>query len=189
MAGHGTDKITSCEELLSFWFSDAMKSHWFSSTPDIDSQIREKFHTSWEKASNNGLDDWLNDAPCTLALVILLDQLPLNMFRGQPASFSTEQQAVTACKLAIARGFDKSTPSNRLAFLYMPLMHSENIEDQELSVNMFSAAGLPENLKFARHHRDIIKRFGRFPHRNEILGRQSSQEEINYLSSSEAFKG
>lgn len=177
------------ETILDFWFSDEVRPRWFDSTPELDSKIRERFRSLWESASKGELDEWRVTAEGALALVIVLDQLPLNMFRGLPAAFETEQQAVTVAKLAIESGLDRAIGKSQLAFLYMPLMHSESMSDQDLSVRMFDAAGLEENAKFARHHRSLIERFGRFPHRNAILGRESSAEEIAYLKSLEAFTG
>jgi uncharacterized protein (DUF924 family) len=121
--------------------------------------------------------------------VIVLDQFPLNMFRGEAQSYSTGEQALEVAADAVARGLDRELEGERLAFLYMPFMHSENPGDQEQSVALFEAAGLEDNLRFARHHRELIRRFGRFPHRNAILGRPSSAEELAYLASKEAFLG
>ncbi len=135
------------------------------------------------------LSQWKQSAEGALALTIVLDQFPLNMFRGQPQSFATEQQAVAVTKHAIAMEYHKLVLKDRLPFLYMPLMHSEISADQELSVRCFRSIGLKEQIAFAEHHRDIIRRFGRFPHRNAILGRKSTIEEIEYLSSQDAFKG
>ena len=111
------------------------------------------------------------------------------MYRGQPASFASESKAIAITKAAISRQFDRQLPRNRVAFLYMPLMHSEDMADQDLSVKLFEAAGLAENARFARHHRGIVARFGRFPHRNAILGRESTAEELTWLASDEAFRG
>jgi len=177
------------QDILDFWYSEEMQSRWFASTPTLDAEILEKFEALWREAAEGGLDGWKESPDGCLALVIVLDQLPLNMFRGTAESFRTEQLAVETAKHAIRRGFDLHLPSERLAFLYMPLMHSENLADQELSVNLFEAAKLENNLRFAQHHRELIRRFGRFPHRNRILGRESSQEEIAYLASKEAFLG
>ncbi len=180
---------TTPQEILDFWYSKEMQSRWFASTPALDAEIREKFGALWRAAKEGGLGGWKETPDGCLALVIVLDQLPLNMFRGTAESFTTEQSAVEITKHAIRRGFDRQLPSERLAFLYMPLMHSENLADQELSVNLFETAKLENNLRFAQHHRELIRRFGRFPHRNRILGRESRQEEIAYLASKEAFLG
>lgn len=183
-----TDEMTP-NVVLDFWFSPKVKAHWFDSTPELDGEIRLRFQSLWESASNGEVSDWQDSAAGALALVIVLDQFPLNMFRNLPAAFKTEQQAVAITKQAIASGFDSALKGAQLAFLYMPLMHSESIEDQDLSVSLYEATGLTENAKFACHHRDIVRRFGRFPHRNAILGRESRAEEIAYLESPSAFTG
>lgn len=177
------------QDVLDFWYADEMRSAWFKSTPSLDEQIRERFEATWQAARDGELDHWRESASGCLALAIVLDQFPLNMYRGEARSFATEQQAVRVTLYALEQGFDKQLPEDRLAFLYMPLMHSENAEHQALSVRLFEAARLQDNARFARHHQQIIQRFGRFPHRNVILGRQSSAEEQAYLNSSEAFLG
>ena len=176
-------------DILEFWYSARISPHWFSSTPALDDEIRARYEGLWRRAASGELDAWSDTPEGALALAIVLDQLPLNMYRGEPASFATEQKAVAVAKLAVARGYDKRLPSDRVAFLYMPLMHSENLDDQDLSVNLFRAAGLAANLHFAEHHRGIVRRFGRFPHRNAILGRENTPEELEYLASAWAFKG
>jgi uncharacterized protein (DUF924 family) len=176
-------------QIIEFWFSPPMARHWFNSTEALDRTIRQRFAGLWSEAANGHLDHWAETAEGALALCVVLDQFPLNMFRGQPAAFRTEQKAVAVTKACVAAGFDKQLPKDRLAFLYMPLMHSESMADQRLSVQLFEAAGLERNAEFARHHRDIIERFGRFPHRNAILGRLSRPEEVRYLDSPEAFTG
>ena len=183
------EPVFSPGDILAFWYSEPIRSRWFSSTPELDAEIRARYEQLWLEAAAGRLDDWKSIPEGCLALVIVLDQLPLNMFRGEAKSFSTEQQAVEICKVAISRGFDKQIALDQRAFLYMPLMHSENLLDQDLSVQMFEQAGLEGNVRFARHHRDLIRRFGRFPHRNAILGRESSREELEYLGSKEAFLG
>ncbi|HIO92299.1 MAG TPA: DUF924 domain-containing protein [Leucothrix mucor] len=180
-------------DILDFWYADDMKKAWFSSTPEIDENIRQRYEKLWQIAINKDLDDWKNTADGCLALIILLDQLPLNMFRGTAQSFSSEQQAVAACYHAIKEGFDqdiiKQSGSDRIAFLYMPLMHSEDISDQNNAVKYFEAAELKGNINFAKHHRKIIEKFARFPHRNKVLGRKNSTDETVYLNSKEAFLG
>jgi len=166
-----------------------MQKRWFSSTPELDAEIRNRYEPLWASAANGELDEWRNSPEGCLALIIVLDQFPLNMFRGEARSFKTEHKAIEAAKYALAKGYHKAIPAEKLAFLYMPLMHSENLEDQALSVKLFEEARLENNLRFAEHHREIIRKFGRFPHRNAILGRKSMAEEIEYLNSKEAFLG
>lgn len=177
------------KDILDFWYTPPMSEHWFNSTAAIDSTIRDRFETTWQQAKTGGLDTWQQTAEGCLALCIVLDQFPLNMYRGEARSFSTEQQAVAVAKRAIAQGFDRQLPLEQVSFLYMPLMHSEHLEDQDASVRLFTAAGLVENAHFAEHHRSIVQRFGRFPHRNTALGRESTPAELEYLNSKEAFKG
>ena len=179
----------SIYEVLDFWYSVEINKQWFVSTPALDAEIKQKYEPLWQDAALRKLDSWQIQADGCLALCIVLDQFPLNIFRGNAKSFETEQQAVEVTKTAIKFGFDSDIDDDRIAFLYMPLMHSENMDDQELSVACFEKRKLEHNLRFAKHHRDIIKRFGRFPHRNQILGRESSLSEIDYLNSKEAFTG
>ena len=177
------------EQVLAFWFADGMSKRWFRSTPELDAEIRERFMGTWQAAAAGGLDAWRDSANGCLALAIVLDQFPLNMFRGQADAFATEAAAIEVARHAIAAGYDRALDGDRLGFLYMPLMHSEKLADQDLSVQLFEAAGLDSNARFARHHRELIRRFGRFPHRNAILGRTSTVLERLYLASKEAFTG
>lgn len=180
---------TTAGQVIDFWFADDMQPFWFRSTPDLDAQIRARFESIWLSAASGALHEWEDSPQGALALAIVLDQFPLNMFRGQARAFSTEQHAVAVTRRALDRRFDRELPQEQLAFLYMPLMHSENLEHQNMSVQLFEAAGLASNARFARHHRDLIRRFGRFPHRNALLGRTSTPEELAYLASKEAFTG
>lgn len=177
------------ESILEFWYSPPIQKAWFSSTPELDRLIRDRYETLWRQACEGGLENWKSSPEGCLALIILLDQFPLNMFRGQAQSFETEQKAVSLAKHALSQGFQLSFAKERLVFLYLPLMHSENLDDQELAVKLFEEAGLEDNVRYAKHHREIVRKFGRFPHRNAILGRASTPEEIGYLASKEAFLG
>ena len=178
---------TTPQDIVHFWYAAEMRAKWFASTPSVDAMIRERYEPVWESAQLGALRHWRNNSADCLALVIVLDQFPLNMFRGTVKSFSTMQQAIAVTKQAIAQGFDLLIDKAQVAFLYMPLMHSEDLADQDLSVALFETAGLENNLRFARHHREIVHRFGRFPHRNAILGRTSSAEESAYLASKKTF--
>jgi len=177
------------QEIIDYWYSPRLQPHWFNSTREIDREIAERYGALWEEAVGGGLDSWMATPQGCLALTILLDQFPLNMFRGDRRCFSSEAQAIAVAKNGIDNGLDKLIERDHLTFLYMPLMHSEDLEDQENSVKLFRAAGLQENAEFAEHHREIVRRFGRFPHRNEILGRESTEKEVEYLNSNEAFRG
>lgn len=177
------------QEIIDFWFTPPMNQHWFTSTEQIDTDIRSRYEALWQSAQTDTLTDWQTTPEGCLALCIVLDQFPLNMFRNSPLAFSTEAKAIEICKHAITRQWDKQLPLVQRAFLYMPLMHSENMADQEQSVALYEASGLDDNARFARHHRDIVARYGRFPHRNALLGRTSTADEIDYLNSPEAFTG
>ncbi|KPJ95558.1 MAG: hypothetical protein AMJ55_03555 [Gammaproteobacteria bacterium SG8_15] len=176
-------------DILHFWFSEKVKPLWFNSTPEFDAELKERYADIFHAVLNGQLSEWQQTADGCVALVVILDQFPLNMYRGLPESFAGEALARDITRGAVNNGFDQQMPGEQKAFLYMPLMHSENIADQDLSVQLFEAAGLKENLRFANHHRDIVRRFGRFPHRNKILGRTSTQAELDYLASKEAFHG
>ncbi len=184
-----SDETITYQSILKFWFSEPVNKLWFKSTPEFDDEILIKFHSLWLDAKKEKLINWEKTAQGCLALTIVLDQFPLNMFRGTAKSFSTEQHAIRISRQAIANKFDKKLPLYQRSFLYMPLMHSENINDQNLSVELFTDSGLKNNLRFAKHHRDIIKEYGRFPHRNSILGRNSTEKELEYLNSPQAFTG
>lgn len=173
--------------LLDFWFSEPARSHWFASTEALDSEIRARFEDCWQAGARGELADWDQAPDSALALVILLDQLPLNMFRGQPQAFATEAASRAVAATAIARGWDRALPDERRLFLYLPYMHSEDLADQARCVALLAAAGM--ETRWAEHHRDIVRRFGRFPHRNAVLGRTSTAEEQAWLDSPEAFRG
>lgn len=176
-------------QLITFWFSTPVRPFWFHATPAFDQQLERDYGTLVEQASLGELDSWMSTAQGCLALVILLDQFPLNIFRSTARAFAGEAAARSVAEYALNRGFDQSLGPEEKAFLYMPFMHSEALADQDRSVSLYQAAGLEYNLKFAQHHREIIRRFGRFPHRNAILGRTSTAEEDAYLNSPEAFTG
>ncbi|MET0071741.1 MAG: DUF924 family protein [Candidatus Thiodiazotropha sp.] len=177
------------DQLIDFWFSDRVRPLRFKSTAEFDREIRDLYFSLWQRAQRGELEQWKTSKEGCLALVILLDQFPLHMFRGQAEAFATEQQSRDVADQAIEAGFDRQMPAAWRAFLYLPFMHSESLADQDRSVALFAAAGLESNLKWAKHHRELIRRFGRFPHRNEILGRESSADEIDYLKSDGAFTG
>ncbi len=177
------------QEVIDYWYSDQVRSQWFSSTPELDAEIRGKYEAVWERAVKGELDGWQTNALGCLALVLVFDQFPLNMFRGEVESFQTEGNAISVARAAIDNNFVPELTQEHLAFLFMPFMHSEKIEDQELAVELFRENKLEGNLRFAKSHRNIIREFGRFPHRNQILGRVSTAEEVEYLRGKDAFQG
>lgn len=189
-AAHDTaHDLAAVEEIIDFWFSARVRSLWFQSTAAFDDELRVRFLPTWQAACAGQLTGWMATAEGCLALVICLDQFPLNMFRGQAESFSSEAAARAVAALAIEWGFDQSLPVEQRGFLYLPYMHSESLADQECSVALYRSLGQAESLHYAQHHREIVQRFGRFPHRNAILGRENSPEEQAWLASDEAYLG
>jgi uncharacterized protein (DUF924 family) len=179
----------TAQHILDFWFSEQVRPLWFRSTPEFDQEIRQRFEATWQAARDGKLNNWEVDVRGALALVIVLDQFPLNMYREQAASFSTEAAAREVARRAIERGWDSELDEAGKAFLYLPFMHSENLADQDRSVALYEAAGMKDNVRFANHHRDIVRRFGRFPHRNAALGRECTGAERAWLQTKEAFHG
>ena len=177
------------QKIIDFWFADDVRKLWFNSTAEFDRLLRERFEETLKQAVRGELDHWMESAEGCLALVIILDQFPLNMFRGSEQCFATEAQSREVARVSIAKGFDKTLPAEQQAFLYMPFTHSENLADQELAVELFTQPGMGSHLRFARHHHGIVETYGRFPHRNAVLGRASTAAEIEYLNSKEAFTG
>lgn len=177
------------QDLIDFWFSERAEKMWFDSTPAFDSELKQNFESIYLKALNGELEHWKKDALGALALVILFDQIPLNIYRKQKESFQTESRARDIAEEAIDKKLDEQLAPKQRMFLYMPYMHSESLSDQNKSVELFENANMMENAEYARHHKKIVARFGRFPHRNAILGRESTDEEKEYLNSDKAFLG
>ncbi len=169
------------EDVLSFWFSEEVQPKWWVKEDAFDALVRDRFGAALEAALAGAMDDWVATPEGTLALVILLDQTPRNIHRGTPRAFSGDAKALAVAKEAISKGFDAALPSDRRNFLYMPFQHSERLEDQERGMELFAANDVADGLKFMTAHRDIIARFGRFPHRNAILGRPSTPQELDFL--------
>lgn len=181
--------IKTAQQLVEYWFSEPVRPLWFNATPEFDAELREEYLETYHAALSGELAYWADTAEGALALVICLDQLPLNMFRGQAESFVGEAPARRVAATAIARGLDQALTAIQKSFLYMPYMHSESLVDQQKVRVLFEQAGLLDNLQWSKHHYDIVARFGRFPHRNAILGRESTAEELAWLASDEAFTG
>ena len=177
------------EGVLAFWFSEWVRPQWFKATRALDEEIRTRFLQLWRAAADGELRSWATSPRGLLALVLVLDQFPLNMFRDRAESFSTEADAREFSHRAVELGWDGELSAEEKAFLYLPFMHSESLPDQERSVMLYQRAGLEEGLKWARHHRELVRRFGRFPHRNKALGRDTTPEEEVYLQSEDAFHG
>jgi uncharacterized protein (DUF924 family) len=190
----GMPPYPSCraEILLEFWFAperaserDQFRNIWFQATPEFDAALAERFRDDYDCAAAGACEPW-RDAPQTcLALLLLLDQLPRNLFRNSPRAYATDAAALETASEAVARGYDRAVAPVRRCFFYLPFEHSESLADQETSMRLYAA--LPEHpdkgafVEAARRHHEIIGRFGRFPHRNGVLGRPSTAEERDFL--------
>lgn len=173
--------ITS-HSILSFWFAQENRARWFKGDSSFDAEITQRFAKVYEEAKTGALSDWRRESQSALALVIALDQFPRNMFRGSSQAFATDEQALSIAKESIASKFDEKLNDDERQFLYMPFMHSENLVEQEHGMSLFSSLGDPNAMEYMRRHRDIIARFGRFPHRNAVLGRKTTAEEAAFLT-------
>ena len=166
--------------ILAFW-REAGRERWYKHSEAFDAEVRRRFLALWQKAAAGELASWEASDDGALALVIVLDQFPRNMFRGDPRTFSSDALAREIARRAIDRGADRRIDPVLLEFLYMPFMHSEHLPDQLHCIALFQDADNAENLKYAREHADIIRRFGRFPHRNCVLGRPTTEAEQAFL--------
>jgi uncharacterized protein (DUF924 family) len=179
--GNDVEAMTaSAAEVVSFW-QEAGPDRWFNKDAAFDQQIRERFLATYETAAAGKLSSWEESAQGALALLILLDQFPRNMFRGDARAFATDPLARAVAAGAIVRGFESQVPKDLHGFFYLPFEHSEDLADQERCIALHKAIGDMENLKWAEIHADIIRRFGRFPHRNAALGRITTPEEQAFL--------
>jgi uncharacterized protein (DUF924 family) len=169
-------------EVLAFWRA-AGPDKWFERDDAFDGEIRARFLDTYEAAAAGRLAAWEDDPEGALALTIVLDQFPRNMFRGDARTYAADPLARAVVDRAIARAFDQHFPPAERRFFYLPFEHSENLADQERSVALCRAAGDEEGVKYAQIHADIIRRFGRFPHRNEVLGRTTTADEQAFLDS------
>ena len=174
---HDSGQADWRREVLSFWFG-LRPEQWWTSDPAVDEDVRERFLKLWELKRQLPADHFLDDPLSALAGVILFDQFPRNFFRGHADQFSTDHLALAVAKQAVELGFDDQLQTEERGFLYMPFMHSEALADQKRSVQLFTALGDDNQLEFARKHHDVIERFGRFPHRNAILGRAPRPAEV-----------
>jgi len=165
--------------VLDFWFhGDVERKEWFSKNNAFDEEIRARFLSLYEDAARDALAPWLESPAQCLALVIVLDQFPRNLFRGSARAFATDPRALAAARHAVDAGYDKRVGEVARTFFYLPFEHSENLADQERALELFSGHS---NYEWARKHWEIIRRFGRFPHRNAVLGRESTAAEIEFL--------
>jgi uncharacterized protein (DUF924 family) len=183
--------MTHVDEILDFWFALSEKGKeaeytkrrkvWFTKNPSFDQAIRTRFQADYELAAAGKLIDWPETAKGCLALILLLDQFPRNMFRGEAQSFATDSQALAVAQHAIAQGFDQELLPIQRMFIYLPFEHSERLEHQHQAVQGMRSLQIEDVTDYALKHHAVIARFGRFPHRNKILGRSNTPEEEEFL--------
>lgn len=182
-----TDEGEQITRVLDFWFGELGPAQWFASDKALDATIRDRFLDTYRHVAAAPPAEATTDPDAALATVIILDQFPRNMFRGTAEAFVGDDQAMRFARNAVDTGLDDGMAPDHKRFLYMPFMHSERLADQERGVDLFKRLGEEESVKYAIEHRDIIQRFGRFPHRNRVLGRQSTADERAFLLSHEGF--
>jgi uncharacterized protein (DUF924 family) len=164
------------QDILHFWFAPGMDELWYANDPKFDAGIRDRFMQTYEAARDGELDAWRDQAQSLLALIIVFDQFPRNMFRGDARAFATDHVARTLTKDGIDRGFDRALSGAQLDFFYLPLMHSEALDDHQLLIR----CGRGDE-RYTREHRAIVERFGRYPQRNAALGRHNTPAEARFL--------
>ncbi|MEM9732077.1 MAG: DUF924 family protein [Pseudomonadota bacterium] len=178
---------TTPEEIIAFW-REAGHEKWWSKDDDFDAAIDQRFGKTHEVASDGALDHWAQESLSMLALILLLDQFTRNLNRNSAKAFAQDARGLAFAKQAVAKGQDQEMPEDLRVFCYLPFMHSEDLEDQETCLALMKAHGGQESIDAAQEHLDIIAKFGRFPHRNPVLGRTMTQEEQAFLDAG-GFKG
>ena len=169
------------QQVLDFWFNDDTRPFWFAKSDDFDQHLRTRFGKILQQAEQAELWQWRSSAEGRLAEILVLDQFSRNIYRNTPAAFAQDAQALSLAQEAIAQGLDQALTAEQRSFLYLPFMHSESAVVHVEALKLFEALANPHNLDYEIKHKNIIDRFGRYPHRNEILGRPSSQEELEFL--------
>ena len=175
--------MDEAEAVIAFWFAPGLDERWFVADPAFDAEIRERFQPLVERAAAGDCDDWIGSPRGALALCLLLDQFPRNIWRGSPLAYACDAKAREVSRAVIAAGLDRQLPAQQRPFLYLPFEHSENIDDQHRCIELVrrGCPGDPEIMRYALMHREVIAKYGRFPHRNAILGRRNTPEEDEYL--------
>ena len=173
--------------VLKFWFGELQPEQWWKQDDQVDNAVRERFSGLYEKLANNMPADWLETARGRLAAVIVLDQFPRNLFRGSPKAFESDARALALAQDAVDAGLDKVLTIDERAFLYLPFEHCEDAEMQARCVALYEELGDQGYLDFARKHKLVIDRFGRFPHRNAVLGRETTDAEREFLEQESWF--
>ena len=184
----------SIRDVLDFWFlplehpdHGKPREVWWSGPAEFDAEIRERFSAAFERSIEGAFDHWRHSPDGALALILLCDQFPRNMHRRSAPAFAGDAKALETARLALARSYPAAFNLTMRLFFFMPFQHSESLVDQELGCSLFAAFDDEETMKHAVEHRDIIERFGRFPHRNDVLGRACSSDELEYLKDAKRF--
>ena len=190
----GSDDTQSIREILDFWFRPLgdpeygkPQEFWWDATPELDADISRRFGALFDKAIAGELDAWRKSPDGALALILLCDQFSRNMHRRTPRAFAGDAKALATARHALAHNYPAAYPSGMRIFFFMPFEHSEDLGDQDFCCTLFATLGAEDSDKAATEHRDIVARFGRFPHRNEVLGRESTVEELDYLKTAKRF--
>ena len=175
------------EEVITFWFEESTPGQWFKKSDEFDAKVRERFENVYRQVVAGETEDWRSKPEGRLAEVIVLDQFSRNMFRDDPQAFAHDSLALVLAQEAIRVGDDQKLDTIKRRFLYMPFMHSESKKVHETAVKLFKTLGHKETIDYEIKHKDIIDRFGRYPHRNEVLGRTSTPEEIAFVKEHGGF--
>jgi uncharacterized protein (DUF924 family) len=190
----GCGDVQAIREILDFWFlplgdpeHGKPRDFWWDSTPEIDAEISSRFGALFDKAVTGELDAWRKSPDGALALILLCDQFSRNMHRRAARAFSGDAKALETARYAMARNHPAAYPNDMRVFFFMPFQHSEDLGDQDFCCALFATLGNEDNEKYTLRHRNIVARFGRFPHRNEVLGRASTAEELDYLKTADRF--
>ncbi|MEM6605990.1 MAG: DUF924 family protein [Pseudomonadota bacterium] len=180
-------RVCSADEVLSFWFEESGPKHWFKKSERFDQICRERFFATHEAAAHGECWEWRTTPAGRCAEIIVLDQFSRNLHRDSARAFATDLMALVLAQEVVLGEYDRSMTDDQRYFCYMPYMHSESLVLQAESVRLFTVLGREEALRYAHAHRHVIERFGRYPHRNEILGRISTEEEAEYLKTNPGF--
>lgn len=171
----------TANDILNFWFNELTPKQWFDKDDGLDAEIRERFSQLHHRAAHCELYEWRKTPKGRLAEIIVLDQFSRNIYRNQARAFACDPLALTLAQEVVAQGIDKQFKPPHIGFLYLPYMHSESIRIHEVAMQLYSQPGLEDSLDFEIRHKEILARFGRYPHRNKALGRPSTAEEIEFL--------
>jgi len=174
--------VCTPQEVYDFWFEECGRDQWFKATLELDRNIRRRFRDTHLALARGVTEEWRSTPHSRLAAVIVLDQFPRNIYRATPLAFATDGVALREAKLALEAGADQQVDPECRTFFYMPFEHCEDLEEQERSVALFKALGDEEYIDYALRHREVIAAYGRFPHRNVLVGRQSTTAELEYLA-------